>query len=358
MRCQYCNQEIPEDAVFCPECGQKQGISVCPECGEPVEEGAAFCAECGAKIETGTPEIAEDIVEEIVEWPPIIHEEELGGQSGEPEKPAKKERSMVAIVILAAVILAVAALAIRFLVLNKDTDSQSGEEGITMDFADGGEEAAEANVEDADYNLLENDELMLEGLVKSAGDDRKVLQWENELTFYGINDKNEKILLENADTVMIDDADLPEGVFDGLSANASVTIDGRLYFMDEALYIEPYEIYADGIELIEEAKKNVESKSEYVLPQSSSKLLTGSDVDGLSLREINYAKNEIYARHGRRFKSAELQNYFNSKSWYNGTIDPDSFSESILSDIEKKNASFLSDLEYSIDSRGYQLDAN
>lgn len=47
----------------------------------------------------------------------------------------------------------------------------------------------------------------------------------------------------------------------------------------------------------------------YVLPQSSSRLLTDADVAGLSLQQINYAKNEIYARHGRLFEfsgTAEL----------------------------------------------------
>ena len=31
---------------------------------------------------------------------------------------------------------------------------------------------------------------------------------------------------------------------------------------------------------------------------------------------INLAKNELYARHGRKFKSKELQEYFESKDWY------------------------------------------
>lgn len=64
--------------------------------------------------------------------------------------------------------------------------------------------------------------------------------------------------------------------------------------------------------------------SDYILQDSSSRLLTRADVEklGLSLREINYAKNEIYARHGRKFHSMELQNYFNSKSWYRGTAAP------------------------------------
>ena len=98
------------------------------------------------------------------------------------------------------------------------------------------------------------------------------------------------------------------------------------------------------------------AEPDYIIPYSNQRLLGESDVAGLSLREINYAKNEIYARHGRKFDSQELQNYFNSKSWYHGTIEPENFTESMLSDIEKKNAEYLSKVEFSISANGYQLD--
>lgn len=98
------------------------------------------------------------------------------------------------------------------------------------------------------------------------------------------------------------------------------------------------------------------AEPDYIIPYSNQRLLGDSDIAGLSLREINYAKNEIYARHGRKFDSQELQNYFNSKSWYYGTIEPENFSESMLSDVEKKNAEYLSNVEFSISANGYQLD--
>lgn len=85
-----------------------------------------------------------------------------------------------------------------------------------------------------------------------------------------------------------------------------------------------------------------------------------SDIQGLSIQELNYAKNEIYARHGRMFDSPELQNYFNSKQWYEGKYSAEDFdanySASLLSDTEKKNTEFLKDAEYKLSSSGYQLD--
>ena len=110
------------------------------------------------------------------------------------------------------------------------------------------------------------------------------------------------------------------------------------------------------IQSVEE--KQQESDRDYIIADSDRRYLTEGEIRNLTLKEINYAKNEIYARHGRKFKSAELQNYFNSKSWYHGTIEPDDFQNSYLNDYEQKNTELLSKVEYSISSDGYQLDAN
>ena len=94
------------------------------------------------------------------------------------------------------------------------------------------------------------------------------------------------------------------------------------------------------------------------LLDSSSRKLTEEDVAHLSLQQLNYARNEIYARYGRKFKSKELQAYFNSKSWYKGTIDPSAFNEDRLTVIERYNVEFLYEYEHKLNPAGYKLDAN
>lgn len=110
-------------------------------------------------------------------------------------------------------------------------------------------------------------------------------------------------------------------------------------------------------EKAEADKKNAVAKkdSEYIIPDSNSRYLTESDISGLSLQQLNYAKNEIYARRGRKFDSVELQEYFGSKSWYRGTIEPSQFTNGMLNDYEIKNADLLSAREFAIDSGGYKL---
>jgi len=110
-------------------------------------------------------------------------------------------------------------------------------------------------------------------------------------------------------------------------------------------------------EKAETDKKNAvaQKDSEYIIPDSNSRYLTESDISGLSLQQLNYAKNEIYARRGRKFDSVELQEYFGSKSWYRGTIEPSQFANDMLNDYEIKNADLLSAREFAIDSGGYKL---
>ena len=84
------------------------------------------------------------------------------------------------------------------------------------------------------------------------------------------------------------------------------------------------------------------SENDYIIPDSSNRYLTEQDLVGLSNEELRRARNEIAARHGRRFKDADLQAYFDSKSWYNGTIDADDFNKVVrLSEIEQKNMEFI-----------------
>ena len=69
------------------------------------------------------------------------------------------------------------------------------------------------------------------------------------------------------------------------------------------------------------------------------------ELKGLSKEECRLARNEIYARHGRMFNDSQLQDYFDSQPWYEGTTAPDYFNESELSKIEKDNVKKISKYE-------------
>lgn len=84
---------------------------------------------------------------------------------------------------------------------------------------------------------------------------------------------------------------------------------------------------------------------DYILPESSFHLYSQNDLDKLSEKQLNLARNEIYARHGRKFKDEGLQAYFQGKSWYQGTVEPDRFDEAQLNQTELDNIKLLTSLE-------------
>lgn len=92
----------------------------------------------------------------------------------------------------------------------------------------------------------------------------------------------------------------------------------------------------------------VYEEPDFILPDSSSEFITRYTLEGLSDTDLRIARNEMMARHGRRFKDETLQAHFDSKSWYYGTYAPDDFDkqmESLLNEYEKKNVSLIQEIE-------------
>ncbi|MGE3536908.1 MAG: YARHG domain-containing protein [Candidatus Tectimicrobiota bacterium] len=77
------------------------------------------------------------------------------------------------------------------------------------------------------------------------------------------------------------------------------------------------------------------------LPFFMTRPLTEDDVRGKSLWELEVMRNEIYARHGRRFLRRDLQRYFEQQPWYRGQYAPEAFPPALLSDIQQNNAAFI-----------------
>ena len=63
-----------------------------------------------------------------------------------------------------------------------------------------------------------------------------------------------------------------------------------------------------------EDSQTVQNTEDYIFPNSSSVLLTDAEVSGISKDQLRIGRNEILARHGRRFNDQALQQYFDSKS--------------------------------------------
>lgn len=79
------------------------------------------------------------------------------------------------------------------------------------------------------------------------------------------------------------------------------------------------------------------------IAESSQRSVTESDVAGMSYNDLQMAINEIYARHGRKFSDPNIQSYFDSQPWYQGTVEPDAFDSSVFSATEGQNIQYLLD---------------
>lgn len=80
----------------------------------------------------------------------------------------------------------------------------------------------------------------------------------------------------------------------------------------------------------------------YLMPDSADRYLEASDLAGYSHDEIQLIINEIYARHGREFKTQENIDYFSAQDWYepvSGKSDETIVSE--FNEFEKANVELL-----------------
>lgn len=135
---------------------------------------------------------------------------------------------------------------------------------------------------------------------------------------------------------------------EGFMAGESVPVEQYQHTPIEENQVDSEDTSNDSSDIADFAKQFVgggtyESGSNNgdILPQSNQVYLSQADIAHLSAKELNYARNEIFARHGRMFKSQELRNYFCQFSWYHPSIAPDAFDENDLPELERHNALLL-----------------
>lgn len=85
-----------------------------------------------------------------------------------------------------------------------------------------------------------------------------------------------------------------------------------------------------------------EKKNDYIIENSNRMLIKDKDIYELSYDELEYAKNEIFARYGYDFQSNKMKTYFNNQEWYK-LIPGKVVSVDSLNNIEQKNIEILDD---------------
>lgn len=157
---------------------------------------------------------------------------------------------------------------------------------------------------------------------------------ENYGYLFGFYRDNEFVNYGAGETLL---AYTPEGVFYYLMQPTDVSF----YYEDEDISQDYGDMSEDMLDIVDSIQINVEDISfdgeEYILPHSSFQTVSPEELLNLTDNELMIAKNEIYARHGRKFENSYLQSYFDTCSWYQGSIAPETFEEDELSQTEKDN---------------------
>lgn len=185
------------------------------------------------------------------------------------------------------------------------------------------------------YHLASNDKLREEGY--STGG-----------LLFNINYSTDQGYVNGPDYMTI-------GASDGGYYYATFPTDVQAYTGDQTIASEYFALFSD----IEWIKANMslvhygdseavwvdpDSSDEYIFPQSSSEYLTAEDFAGMDAKQIQMAINEIYARHGRKFVMTDVQEYFNSLSWYVGTVEAADFDVSVMNQYEGANINLMVEL--------------
>ena len=101
------------------------------------------------------------------------------------------------------------------------------------------------------------------------------------------------------------------------------------------------EIERQNVDLIREYELRVAAPSDgFIFADSDRRLLTSEDVAPLDRQQLRVARNEIYARRGRKFVIQEVREYFEQFDWY----DP-RFGEVELTYIEQSNVDLIRGFE-------------
>ena len=314
----------------------------CENCGKEIQEDAGFCPECGHRINGGNNGGRVEAVSQTVfpDNQPDLH------------NGKKKKMTAVLIIIAVVVILGVAA-AVFFLVRKDDTPKSSGERQTSM---------ADEMPDRLDHTdietYLDKSVVELEELGFAEQDDLTYENADGTIWFDEADGEIGSIFMETGCRAPFHDVeitDTPETAKEKLSDEYELITeaDGELLFGNRdkktAVVVS---CSGETIETIcimrnyEFEEADMEDGSEYIFPDSDKKYLSEDEIRSVEVDKMALGRNEIFARHGYIFSDETYRQYFESLSWYEGTIPSDEFNaEEEFNDFEMKNVELIKQIE-------------
>lgn len=351
-------------------------ITYCPNCGHQNEPGARFCEQCGcdlmraaqAQMQAQQAAQAQQQVAQAQQEQHIVQAQQAaqraqqntnmsaqqmaGGKTPKSPKQPKQKKSHLGLILgitIPVILIGIAVILILTGVIKLPfMDSGKKLEGTWYEFAATTPEDGLRSLHDlAVLQDKEVDDIRLtmtinadgSGQMIGGGEGSKVLNWTESNDRYTITcdgmiytgnfETDDQFVMTGSDDVKLHFSQnishqIPNQIEVTPSPSPSPTPTPT---QDSFWGTEPteapsdvgdseeFEDFDDADEDIEDDDTEIDDDT-YIFPNSDTEYLTKSDLSGMSKSEINLAKNELYARHGRKFKSKELQEYFESKDWY------------------------------------------
>lgn len=387
MKCTECGRDISDNQKFCKYCGASvrqvtfsadnmDKLKKCKSCGAVLRSETAFCTQCGKLVSAAEVKV------------PINTER----NKAKGDKAGKIIIAITTTISLVLVVFIVCYFANQYGVFNRDKKEQTVSKSIQDNEFVPGETRTTDNVS---YETSEREETSVNGNLDVIDVESAVFQ---------IRDKYDKIVngisSNSYDITVVDEgviaysekgqirAIVIKKDYDGYDYARNFYYDGnklffayyedtdshRFYFNENKLIRWRYcpdvkdsskatnydfentseyyrwekNVLADSEKLLpawEDALENGGTAKEYILAGSDSRYILKSELQGFTAEQCRLARNEIYARHGRKFNDENIQDYFNSKDWYTPAIAPDEFEESLLNPYEIANRDLIVEYE-------------
>ncbi len=367
-QCPSCRQMIADNARFCTKCGAKveqtapdgeharaPSVRRCPVCGAETAEGAAFCVSCGTPLRDPEPTRepkAPPSQSPKAPRPPQPPQKSKATENG-PGQKGQTAWLYPAGIVLAVILVILIGIGIAYLAMGAASQPASGSDGDSP-VSDGLDEADEDETDEDETDEDETD--AGDGEEADQSGESEAVQAEEELyvildlNFLSLEVGEEATLTAETNGELVTWTVENGGVVTLLSNGASAQL--------TALAAGSTTVTAtcDGVSaecLVEVVESEQETESEtdgelsaltdpdgYLLP-TDSRVISESELYGMSREEVALARNEIYARHGHVFETEAYREYFESKNWY--TPDPsfDALDASQLTEIELENINII-----------------
>jgi len=124
------------------------------------------------------------------------------------------------------------------------------------------------------------------------------------------------------------------------AAAAGIFAAAGLYAVPACAAAVPTQAAAGGFRVAKEMESQTMNRV-WLLPDSDTYYISEADVSWMDDEELMLARNEFYARRGRKFVTKSIRDYFNRQSWYRGYIEPENFSTDLFNRYEQANVDFI-----------------